>query len=498
MSKIIQRLTKQRLKNIFKLAVFSFFFAILFFHPQWTAAQEASFYLSPSKGSYSVGSTFSVDVLISAEGISINAAQSTLSFSSDKLRILKVSKQGSIFSLWVEEPVYSNTKGTVSFLGGVPNPGFIGERGKVFTILFKAQSSGTAKISFSGEKILANDPYGTDIFSSSQGGTYSIVIPEEYVPPEEPEKPPPEVPVTDTEPPRLFDVIVDNEGDSTNPSPFLYFKTTDALSGISHYEVKIKEEVFKVKPGENFPWQTPNLAPDTYHITVKAVDRAGNVIESSAEIKIESIPIPQITTCPKAFNAGEEMLFIIGTASPNTDLIVFFEKEGELIKKWEISSDGEGDWSLAKEGLFRSGIYQITVQAIDSRGAQSYRSEPCFVKVVLGGISIGPLIISYRTLNLIALILFIILLAVIIYLLWRIKRTHQLIARETKDLKSKFYKEYNELRTDIERELVKLRKVKDLRPRSEKEETRKEQLLRDLADVERVLREELKDIEDIG
>lgn len=486
------------LEFFLKLLVFSFVFAFLFFAPQGTIAKEASFYVSPSKGSYSVGSTFSVNILIDAEGNAINAAQAIISFPSDKLKITRVSKQSSIFSLWVEEPVYSNTKGTISFLGGVPNPGFIGKRGKVIAITFKAKSSGEAKVSFSGEKILANDAFGTDIFSSSKGGTYSLVVPEELPPPEKvPEKPPPEVITKDTEPPNPFEIIIDNQGDSTNPTPLLFFKTTDDISGISYYEAKIKEEVFRVERGENFPWKTPILAPDTYQVQVKAIDRAGNFTESSAEFKIESIPVPEITTCPRSFRSGEEMLFVRGTALPNTDLIISFEKEGELIKEWEISSDGEGDWSLAKEGLFRSGVYKIIVKARDSRGAESYGSEPCLVKVILGGVAIGPLIISYKTLNLIIIIIFIVLLAFVLYLLWRIRRTQRLIARETKDLKKKFYKEYNELRADIEKKLIKVRKIKDIRSVTDKEIEAEEKLLKDLLDVERVLKEELKDIEDI-
>lgn len=477
------------------LVVLSFVLVVLSVLPGIVQAAEASFYFSPSKGNYKVGENFFVDVLINVEGISINAAQASIYFPPEKLRVLEISKKNSVFSLWVEEPVFSNSQGEMSFLGGLPSPGFIGKAGKVIKILFKAKSPGEAKISFSGEKILANDPYGTNIFSSSRGETYSIVVPEEYVPPEEPERPPPTE--ADTQLPHPFEIILDNEGDPTNPAPLLYFETKDDISGISHYEVKIKEDVFKVKKGENYPWRTPNLPPGTHHISVKAIDRAGNFIESSIEVKIESIPVPEITICPGVFRSGEEVLFVSGTAIPESKVIVFFEKNEKLIKKWEISSDKEGNWSLAKEGLFRSEIYKISAKVEDSRGAISNSSEPCFVKVILGGIAIGPLIISYKNLTLITIILFFILLAFILYLVWRIRRTQKLIERETKDLKTKFYKEYNELRTDIERQLTSVRKTRDIRPFTDKEKEREDELLKDLADVERVIREELKDIEEI-
>jgi F0F1-type ATP synthase assembly protein I len=482
--------------KIFLNLLFLSLLLAVFYIPREAAAQQASFYVSPSKGSYSVGSTFYVDVFISAEGIAINASQATISFPADKLQVTGLSKSSSIFSLWVEEPVFSNATGKISFLGGVPNPGFIGSRGKVITILFKGKAAGTASINFSGEKILANDPYGTNIFSSSQGGTYTIVVPEKLPPTEE--KPPTEKPEADTQPPNPFEIILDNEGNPTNPRPLLYFEAKDDISGISHYEVKIKGEVFKVNPGENFPWRTPVLSPDNYQIFVKAFDKAGNFIESSTEFRVDAIKTPQLNVCPKIFRSGDETLFISGTALPNITVTIFFEKNKELIKKWEVTSDKEGDWSLAKEDLFRSGIYEIYAKAKDSRGAESQNSEPCSVKVILGGIAIGPLIISYKNLTPIILIIFIILAIFIAYLLWRIRKTQKLIDTETKDLKTKFYKEYNELRDDIERKLLRVRKVKDLRPSGERGEVTEEELLKDLADVERIIREELQDIEEIN
>lgn len=458
-------------------------------------AQKASFYLKPATGNYSVGATFFVDVFINAEGIPINAAQAIISFPPEKLKVLEISKRNSVFSLWVEEPVFSNSQGKISFLGGLPNPGFIGETGKVITILFQAKASGEAKVSFGGEKILANDPKGTDIFSSSQGGTYSIFAPEEILPPE---KPLPELPGIDTTPPHPFEIILDNEGDPTNPVPLLYFETKDDQSGMSHYEIKIDDQdFFRVEKGKTTPFRMPLQPPGIHRVSVKAIDKAGNFIESSTEVRIESIPIPQITICPEVFRSGEEMLYVGGTALPNSKVIVSLEKDGELIKSWEIVSDEEGDWSLAKEGLFKSGIYKILARAKDSRGAISNPSQVCFVKVVLGGISIGPWIISYKTLTSITIIPFFVLLLGVLYLFWRTRRTRKIIERETLDLKKKFYKEYNELRIGIEKELEVLRGTQTKRELTREEKKRQEELLEDLADVERVLRIELKDIEEM-
>jgi len=151
------------------------FILILFFAfaPEIKAA-NGSLYLSPSSGVYTVGNTFSVVAAVNTDGISINAAQGTLVFSPDKLSVTGISKGGSIFSLWTTEPTYSNSSGTITFGGGVPNPGYAGASGKIITITFRARVSGATAVNWSSGAILANDGKGTNILSSMGGGTYSL------------------------------------------------------------------------------------------------------------------------------------------------------------------------------------------------------------------------------------------------------------------------------------------------------------------------------------
>ncbi len=148
---------------------------ILFFSfSPYTRAANGSFYLSPSSASYTVGNTFSIAVRVNTGGISINAAQGTLVFSPDKLLVVGISKTGSIFSLWTSEPTYSNSSGTISFGGGVPNPGFTGASGKIITITFRARVSGTGSVNWSSGAVLANDGKGTNILATMGGGTYTL------------------------------------------------------------------------------------------------------------------------------------------------------------------------------------------------------------------------------------------------------------------------------------------------------------------------------------
>ncbi len=156
-----------------------------------SAAEAASLSLSPSTGVYSVGSTFSSQVRVNTNGKPVNAADGVLSFNPNELSVVSVNRAGSIFNLWVTEPEFSNSAGTISFSGGVPS-GFSGASGNVMSVTFRTKTSGATRVSFSSGSVLANDGRGTNILSNMSGGSYTVSTPTtapapevivEYVPP---------------------------------------------------------------------------------------------------------------------------------------------------------------------------------------------------------------------------------------------------------------------------------------------------------------------------
>jgi len=145
-------------------------------------AAGASMYLAPSRGSFFVGSTFSVSIYVDTKGNEINAVEVDLKFPPNILQITTPTTGESFISEWLTPPSYSNVGGTISFKGGIPG-GIVTSAGLVSTITFRANSSGTAKIEFlDSSKVLLNDGKGTPIFTTNFGGVYEILIP----PPEGP------------------------------------------------------------------------------------------------------------------------------------------------------------------------------------------------------------------------------------------------------------------------------------------------------------------------
>lgn len=137
-------------------------------------AAGATLYLSPSSGTYVVGSRFSVAVRVNTGGEAINASQGSISFDKDILKVTGVSTGGSIFSLWTSQPTFNNGAGTVSFAGGVPHPGYTGSAGTICTISFQSLKTGTAGVRFTSGFALANDGKGTNILSTMGSGSYNI------------------------------------------------------------------------------------------------------------------------------------------------------------------------------------------------------------------------------------------------------------------------------------------------------------------------------------
>ncbi len=154
------------------------FIGIISFSISHSALAAGAFlYLSPSEGTFSVGSTFSVSIYVNTKGNEINAIELDLKFPPDILQVTAPTAGASFISEWITPPSYSNSGGTVSFKGGVPG-GIVTSAGLISTITFRTKSAGIARIDFlDSSKVLLNDGKGTPVFAQIQGGVYKILIP---------------------------------------------------------------------------------------------------------------------------------------------------------------------------------------------------------------------------------------------------------------------------------------------------------------------------------
>jgi hypothetical protein len=132
----------------------------------------ANLYILPSSKDLNVGDNLNIAVYVDSLNQAMNAVSFRISYPEDLLRLVSLSKTGTIINLWVQEPKGGN--GEVFAEGIVLNPGFAGSRGKILNITFKAVKSGNANLNFVSGAVLANDGLGTNILKNMRGGSYAI------------------------------------------------------------------------------------------------------------------------------------------------------------------------------------------------------------------------------------------------------------------------------------------------------------------------------------
>lgn len=174
-----------KILNNKKLSIF--LIALLFIIPVKSNAATVS--VVPSVSTVSVGNIVTVSFVVNTNGVSVNNAEASIEYPTDLLEAVSANKSSSIFSLWVEEPKFSNSTGKITYNGGIATPGYTGSSGTMAQITFKAKKAGIASILFTDASVRANDGLGTNVLYSKNSGTIQIGIAKELeVPPTVTEK----------------------------------------------------------------------------------------------------------------------------------------------------------------------------------------------------------------------------------------------------------------------------------------------------------------------
>ena len=161
----------EKIKKV-KKTIFAGFFLISFLISNSAFAATLSF--TPSIGTHERDVTFTVGIYVGSLDKSINATSATVTFPTDKLQVVSVSKTNSIVDFWAQEPSFSNTAGTVRFEGVILPPGFQGGNGRIINISFKGKQTGLADVKLTSNQVLANDGLGTPVSTTVSGATFTI------------------------------------------------------------------------------------------------------------------------------------------------------------------------------------------------------------------------------------------------------------------------------------------------------------------------------------
>ena len=202
----------------------------------------------------------------------------------------------------------------------------------------------------------------------------------------------------DTKSPLPFEVSSSESEKSDTPHQNLEFRTSDALSGLSSYQIKVNNEDWITIPAQDFSgkYQLTFSEPGKHHIIIKALDQAGNSIENSIDHEITPIASPTFTFVSKQIFSGEPTgVSVSGTALPDTYVMLMLKMGESRIASSTIKSNIQGNWEYTFTDILRNGTYTVTAQNKDARGALSLVIPSPQIQVTekplfqLGPISIG-------------------------------------------------------------------------------------------------------------
>lgn len=546
------------------------------------SANAATLYFSPSRGNFTVGNILTTGVLVNTQEQTINNADAIINFPADLLEVVSVNKSGSIFSLWVEEPSFSNSAGTVAFNGGLPTPGFNGTAGKIVNIVFRVKDAGAASLIFSSAAVRANDGYGTDVLQARAEAQFTLRAVEAPVrapPPEvtptvsapsapkisSPTHPNPEEwyssndpkfvwglpkgltgvsiafnklptanpgtrsdglfaeyaysdvddgvsyfhirianskgwgPIThyrvqiDTKPPEAFNAMVDIGVNTT-----LKAKSTDALSGIGYYTVKV-DAADPVKadaePLEAGTYVLENLAAGKHSVQVMVFDKAGNSTSATADFTVSSPQAPVFTDYPTELSDGD-VLILRGATYPNASLSIWLQRDSKDINRYSLRAKEDGTFMFVGGRRVKGGSYQIWAEAVTEQGYSTDVSKPIFVNVKQSLFwKLLAEFQTYLTILVSVIALLIILGLLILHGVRKIVGLRRRIRQEINDVENEIHKAFDILRDDLRAQLKLLDKVRSKRELTAEEEKIAVRLKKDIDLAEKTLRKKVEVIE---
>lgn len=142
---------------------FLFLFSLGLAWPKESLA--ATLFFSPPTTTVAMGDSFSLTLKVSTEGVSVNAAEATVSYPANILKFESISQTDSIIQFWAVSPTGSDAAGNIHFSGGLAPPGYLGSDGTIIQITWRVVASGQAFINVVDGKVLAQDGQGSNVYS---------------------------------------------------------------------------------------------------------------------------------------------------------------------------------------------------------------------------------------------------------------------------------------------------------------------------------------------
>jgi Cohesin domain len=510
--------TKKAIQNYL---VGSFVVAVLFLL-QSAVALAADLVVSPSAGNYTPGQTFTVAVRVSPGGQSINAVEASLKYDPAVLSVVSVSKTGSALTLWTTEP--TSAGGVINFGGGSPSP--ITAQSNLVSVTFKAVAAGTGGLSVTKATVTAADGKGTDVYTKSTDGLFTIAAAPVPTTPTEP-TPVPTKPATDTtkpatdekkkddsiifgDPPRAPEigsqVFVDaekwyniKEGLFTLTLPFDVNEIAVMLATSSDNQPDTVKAAIQNPPTEEFAIKKDAVEDGVHYVSIKYKNQVGWGAVLNRKVLIDTTPPKEFTIDVRISNSPSGFPQLNFAAEDETSGIDYYEMTIADKEPLKITPDEAKVGYLLKE--LEDGTYTIKVMAYDKAGNK--RESSVAVQITAGWKKPVDVVVEtsvwdyFTTRNIVTSLLLLIIVFQFAYI-WYDRKQNKLredkLRRETRDIQDQMEKIFSALRDEIYDQINLITK----RPRlSKKEKEAVEGLNQALEVSETLIEKEINDVKTI-
>jgi hypothetical protein len=244
------------------------------------------------------------------------------------------------------------------------------------------------------------------------------------------------------------------------------------------------------------------LSPGYHTVVVEAIDAAGNSSIASHSFTVESFEKPIFTDVPVRIS-DDVIPALKGTTRPDAKVTIVVRKAEDaeassgVLFEVVTSSNKDGAFVFIPDNSFEVGVYEITAQAVDSKGRSSELSDPVRIIVEISGyIAAGETAINI--LSVVVPLIALILLSVLgtWYSWFRFTKWRKKIRKETTEVEDSLAFEFGMIVKNLNTKVDELHASR--KGKLTKNETALiEQIKSDIKAAKERITKEVEDIEDI-
>jgi hypothetical protein len=294
--------------------------------------------------------------------------------------------------------------------------------------------------------------------------------------------------------PENLTVTLDPSGEEEiDRRPLISFAATDATSGVDYYQIRLDNEEWLTATS---PYQPETIVSGERAISVKAVDKAGNEVQTSLKVKIKKISQPIIQS-PKDGTIIElaKDIKISGTAQPGTKVILYLDGK-KVSEEIGVSEDG-GVFNFDYKELLWPGKHHLWAVAIKdgilSQPSNKVEIDIDETAVTMGGLTIPGAAIALGILALISFLIFL-LIILLTFFQRRLKSWRARFDRRNEEIEEAVTENLTALERNIETEIEKTYEGGTISPECLKSEHELERKIKsDIDQAKEGIENELKD-----